>query len=318
MKLSPLLNAKRGNYKSKLTYYIPLTNSDFIFFQAKEELHDLISRLRPREQHSRRIAKTVRNFFKPSILKPFFIIHLFNVLQTFCGLGILTYYTVDILSKTRKAGTEILDDYSTTVLLSAVRVLAVLISSFLMLKAGRRTISIISGVLSSASALCLGIILSLNNMEYGSPMSPKLEANITLLSVIIYAGSMSFGFFALPSIMIGETQPSHVRGFACGYIYTMNDLLLGSVVKMYPWMSNNLQIHGIFLFFGISCVVCTIFVYLFLPETQGLTLQQIEDYFRQPNVMWVTRDKYANDEKGQKIDMHVNRIRHRNTKTLVI
>jgi hypothetical protein len=187
-----------------------------------------------------------------------------------------------------------------------------------MLKAGRRTIAMISGVLSSASALCLGIILSLNSMDYGSPISPKLEANITFASVLIYAGSMSFGFFALPAIMIGDTQPSHVRGFACGYIYTMNGLLLGSVVKMYPWMSSNLQIHGLFLFFGISCVICTIFVYLLLPETQGLTLQQIEDYFRQPNIMWVTRNKYANDEQGQKIDMDVNLVRHGDTKTLEI
>jgi SP family facilitated glucose transporter-like MFS transporter 8 len=145
-------------------------------------------------------------------------------------------------------------------------------------------------------------------MGTGSPISPKIEANITLASILIYAGSMSFGFFALPSLMIGETQPSHVRGFTCGYIYTMNDLLLGAVVKLYPWLSSSLQIHGLFMFFGISCVMCTIFVYLFLPETQGLTLQQIEDYFRQPNIMWVTRNKYANDEESHKNDMSVNRV----------
>lgn len=284
------------------------TFSFFIPLQAKDELNDLISRLRSRDQYrhtslvSQRITQTLRHFFKIRILKPFFIIHSFNVLQAFCGLGILTYYTVDVLSKTRKVGTEILDDYSATVVISGVRVVTVLASSFLMLKIGRRTIAMVSGIFSSASALCLAIVLSLNNMESGSPISPQLEANITFTSILIYAGSMSFGFFALPSIMIGETQPSHVRGFACGYIYTMNDLLLGSVVKMYPWMLSNLQMHGLFLFFGISCVVCTTFVYLFLPETQGLTLQQIEDYFRQPNIMWVTRNKYANETQDQDVD----------------
>ena len=238
-------------------------------------------RLHPTEQScqtpllSRQIRQTVRDNVKPRILKPFLIIHLFNIIQIPCGLDILTYYTVDILSKTRNSETQ--DDYSYNVILSGIRVIIILISTVLMLRAGRRTLAMISGILSSLSALCLGIL--------------QLEANFTFALIIIYAGSMSFGFFALPSVMIGETQPSHIRGFACGYIYTMNDLLLAWFLKLYPWMSITLQIHGLFLLFGISCAVCTIFLYLFLPETQGLTLQQIEDYFLQPNIMWITRQK---------------------------
>ena len=177
-----------------------------------------------------------------------------------------------------------MDDYSTNVIISGIRVISVLISTVLMLRAGRRTLAMISGILSTLSALCLGIL--------------QLEANLTFALLIIYAGGMSFGFFALPVIMIGETQPSYFRGFACGYIYTMNDLLLGGFLKMYPWMLTTLQVHGLFLLFGISCAVCTIFLYFFLPETQGLTLQQIEDYFLQPNIMWITRHRYQNERKG--------------------
>jgi SP family facilitated glucose transporter-like MFS transporter 8 len=278
--------------------------------QAREEFHDLTARLRPRGRHRERsllsqqtLIQTAREFLKPRFLKPFFIIHSFNFLQPFCGLGIFTYYTVDILSRTKKVGSHLMDDYSSTVIVSGVRVAAVLISSLLMLRVGRRTLTMISGVFSSASALCLGTILCLYNVESDSLISAEFQVNITFALILLYAGSMSFGFFTLPTIMIGETQPSHVRGFVCGYIYTVNDLLLGGVVKMYPWMSNNLEIHGIFLFFGISCVICTLFVYLFLPETQGLTLQQIENYFQQRNVMWITRNKYSNERtENQEID----------------
>ena len=262
-----------------------------------------MARLHPKEQRCQtpllrqQIRQTIRDIFKPRILKAFFIIHLFNILQVPCGLNILTYYTIDILSKTRKDETQVMDDYYTTVLISAVRFIIILISSVFMLRVGRRILAIISGTLSSLSALCLGIILYLDTTKFGSLFTPQLEANVTFALIIIYAGSMSFGFFALPSVMIGETQPSHIRGFACGYIYTMNDLILGGFLKMYPWMSTTLQMDGLFLLFGISCVVCTIFVYFFLPETQGLTLQQIEDYFLQPNIMWITRHKYKNERK---------------------
>ncbi|XP_069696062.1 facilitated trehalose transporter Tret1-like isoform X2 [Periplaneta americana] len=278
--------------------------------QVKEELNDLITRLRPKEQYQKtsifkiQIMQTLRGVFVARIMKPFLIIHSYNILQAFCGLGILTYYTVDVISKTRESGYEILDDYSVTVLVSVVRVVTIFISSFLMLTVGRRTLSLISGTLSSAAALCLGIVLFLRHLDAGSPLLPITESKLTFSLILMYSGAMSFGFFALPSIMIGETQPSHVRGFACGYIYTINDLLLGAVVKLYPTMLATMQIHGLFLFFGVSCVVCTVFVYVFLPETQGLTLQQIEDYFRQPNVMWLTRNKYKKDEgKIEEIDV---------------
>jgi len=185
-----------------------------------------------------------------------------------------------------------MDDYYTTVLISGVRFFTVLISTVVMLRAGRRTLAMISGILSTLSALCLGIL--------------QLEANLTFALVITYVFGRSFGFFALPSTMTGERQPSHFRGFACGYIYTMNDLLLGGFLKLYPWMLTTLQIHGLFLLFGISCAVCTIFLYFFLPETQGLTLQQIEDYFLQPNIMWITRRRYQNERKeNEYVDVEV-------------
>jgi hypothetical protein len=107
--------------------------------------------------------------------------------------------------------------------------------------------------------------------------------------------------------MIGETEPSHFRGFASGYIYTMNDLILGGFLKMYPWMTTALEIHGLFLLFGISCDVRTIFVYFFSPETQGLTLQQSEDYFLLPNIMWITRHRYQNESREtDDVDLQIN------------
>ncbi|PSN45472.1 hypothetical protein C0J52_08666 [Blattella germanica] len=248
--------------------------------EVEEELTGLQNRLFPKDQEleedtvqRRDMKKVLRGYFVPHILKPFFIIHVFNIFQAFCGLGIFTFYTVNIISHTKTDGIEVLDDYITT-------------------------IALFSGVFSSISALSLGAILLMRITENGSPISPDLEVKIIFTLLLVYAGSMSFGFFALPSIMIGETQAAHVRGFACGYIYSINDLLLGAVVKIYPWIINNLQIHGLFIAFGVSCVMCTLYVTLFLPETQGLTLAEIEDYFRQDNVLWVTRHRCIKKQKA--------------------
>ncbi|KAJ9586663.1 hypothetical protein L9F63_019765 [Diploptera punctata] len=254
--------------------------------QVREELKQLSTRLQP-HQHTN-FKQNIKRCLQGHIMKPFLIIHTYNILQIFCGLGLFTYYTIDFVSKIRKSY-QILDDYLTTILISVIRLAVTIASSLLMVKFGRRTISMISSACSSMSALALSLLLYLQSSNSVTQMA---EAYASFILVMLYVGSVFFGLFMLPSLMIGETQAPHVRGLTCGYIYTMNDVVLGGIVKLYPWLSDNLKMEGLFLVFGISCVVCTVFVYLFLPETQGLTLQQIEDYFHQPNVLWTTRRCY--------------------------
>ncbi|KAG8244330.1 hypothetical protein J6590_026169 [Homalodisca vitripennis] len=51
-------------------------------------------------------------------------------------------------------------------------------------------------------------------------------------------------------------------------------------IKFYPIVEPIVGNTAAFVFFGISALVGTIFLALFLPETHGKTLQDIEDYFR--------------------------------------
>lgn len=176
--------------------------------------------------------------------------------------------------------------------MSFVRIVGNVTSALLMIRVGRRSIALISGVGATISALFLGVVLILQlmgNISYGSDW---LAFTLTVLFIWFH----SLGFYLLPVLMIGETQAPHIRGFVCGYIYTVNDLVLGGTLKFYHSLVRNLEIHGLFILFGTSCLICTVFVYFFLPETQGKTLEQIEDYFRQPNVMWVTRNRNTQAE----------------------
>ncbi|KAJ9590844.1 hypothetical protein L9F63_016124 [Diploptera punctata] len=260
--------------------------------QVQEEIADLISKLGIEEnthlsRTRRRVLVPSRIFLKSHILKPFLIMHFFNLIQVFCGLNIFTYYTVDILSKIRDK-TEILDDYLTTIIISGLRTLTVFITCFLIFWVGRRQLAIASGIGSFLSSFCLGMLLLARHQIYRT-ISSEVEAYAAITLVILFAVSMSCGYAILPLLMIGETQSSRVRGFACGYINAINELVLGGVIKVYPWLMSAIEIHGLFIMFAASCAVCTIFVYFFLPETQGKTLQDIEEYFKQPNIMWLTR-----------------------------
>ncbi|KAJ9580036.1 hypothetical protein L9F63_004329, partial [Diploptera punctata] len=267
---------------------------------ALQELSDLTRKIHLEENKShaneRNIQKPIQFLFKLFVLKPFFIMLFFNVIQAFCGLNLFTFYAVDMLSKTRRHGIQILDDYYTNILITSLRTITTFITCFVMFSVGRRKLAIASGICSFIPAFIVGFILISNNSDF---IPSNTEAYVIFISIITYSIGMSFGFFILPVIMIGETQTSKIRGFACGCIYAMNDLILGGVLKIYPWLMSNLQIHGMFLLFGVSCAVCTVFVFLFLPETQGLTLLEIEENFKQSNILWITRKKANGTNKQE-------------------
>lgn len=86
----------------------------------------------------------------------------------------------------------------------------------------------------------------------------------------------------------------------------MAHIFVFSVVKIYPYLTHLMDMHGAFILYGIISIFATIFFYFFLPETKGKTLQEIEDYF----------SGRISTLKTKKIDKHVNH--NNNTKAIVL
>ncbi|XP_069694758.1 uncharacterized protein [Periplaneta americana] len=233
----------------------------------------------------------IRQFLKPNILKPFLISHFFNTIQCICGLNLFTYYSIDILSKLRRNSSYGPDDVMANIIISVVRLVVSVLTAFLLIWIGRRPVGVVSGLGSFFFATALGILMTVQASEDRYPIPDAIEAWINFSVVLLFIVFISLGFFVLPAVMIGELQNSTMRNYVCGYIFTTNDLILGAVVKDYHSLLNNLGMNGLFFLFGSSCLVCTVFIILFLPETKDRTLFEIEDYFKQDNVLWLTREK---------------------------
>lgn len=59
-----------------------------------------------------------------------------------------------------------------------------------------------------------------------------------------------------------------------GYIYSF------IAVKFYPIIELEVGNIDVFLFFGVSAFFGSIFLAIFLPETHGKSLHEIEEYFK--------------------------------------
>ena len=216
---------------------------------------------------------------KPHILKPFFTIHMYNILQIVCGTNLFIFYAVDIISGMNVHGN--LDVNLINVLTSSVRVVFMAVSCLILVWVGRRALSISSGVGSGTAAVILGTLIYF-----------KVTHEWLLTSLILlYVAFNTYGYFVLPPSMIGEILPSKIRCIAGAYIFTLNDIVMFGATKAFPSISASIGAHGIFWTFGISSLVCALFLYLLLPETKGRSLVEIERYFLQSNIFWITRNK---------------------------
>jgi hypothetical protein len=84
----------------------------------------------------------------------------------------------------------------------------------------------------------------------------------------------------IPWTLIGELLPIRVRGVGSGIMVGVAYILMFGVVKSFPFALSVTGTEGIFFFFSFMSLAGVVFVYMFLPETLGKPLQEIEDYFK--------------------------------------
>lgn len=106
-----------------------------------------------------------------------------------------------------------------------------------------------------------------------------LHAIISAASVISYISFFVMGFGPVPNIFCSEIFPTSIRGLCitiCALTYWIGDL---TITYLIPVMLNSIGLSGVFTFFAFWCIISWIFVFLKVPETRGMPLEVISEFF---------------------------------------
>lgn len=212
------------------------------------------------------------------------------MLQIFSGTYIVIFYAVDIVQDVAGDG---MDSLVAAILTAVIRLVFSIVGCFLLYYMNKRTLCIMSGIGSTVTSLGLGIFTLARIGE--TPTS--VDVWFTAVCIIVYIASNTLGFMMLPGLMVGELLPAKIRGMCGGYIFMLFNIILFVFSKMYPLMKATIGIHGLFIIFGVSSLLGTIFMYLVLPETRNRSLIQIEQYFEKSNFLWMNRQVMITDSK---------------------
>lgn len=125
------------------------------------------------------------------------------------------------------------------------------------------------------------LIVSLVVLIIGSAVNlgSVVNASISTASVIVYFCCFVMGFGPIPNILCAEIFPTRVRGLCiaiCALTFWIGDII---VTYTLPVMLKSIGLSGVFGLYAVVCFISLVFVYLKVPETKGMPLEVITEFF---------------------------------------
>lgn len=208
-------------------------------------------------------------FIVPSNRRAIFIMGLLNAAQHFSSISVLLMNIHVILDA---AGSIYIQPRMAAILFSAVMVLAASVACLTIDKYGRKTLLITSSCLTGLCLLVLAIFFSLKNG--GSDTSSY--SWIPIVCVMLYALTFKLGLGMVPIVLTAELFPAKMKAFgmtiADGF-YVIASLLS---LQVYQRLTQYFGLQYPFYVFSCSCFIAAGFTYIFIPETKGKTLEEIQ------------------------------------------
>ncbi|PRQ47178.1 putative major facilitator, sugar transporter, major facilitator superfamily [Rosa chinensis] len=220
-----------------------------------------------------------RELLEPGVKRALVVGIGLQVLEQIAGINGVLYYTPQIYERT---GVTVLlsniglNSASASLFLSAITTFLMLpciaTSMWLMDIAGRRSLllSTLPILIVVLALLVFGSIVNLGTIW---------TATISTASVLVYLCCFVMGFGVIPNILCAEIFPTRVRGLCiaiCALTYWIGDII---ITYSFPVMLSSIGFAGVFGIYVVGCIISWIFVYLKVPETKGMPLEVISEFF---------------------------------------
>ncbi len=207
-------------------------------------------------------ARGWRGLVQPGVRRVLLIGIVLAVLQQWSGINILFNYAEEVYRAAGLGAGQILFDI---VITGAINLIFTVATMAFVDRIGRRPLMLLG---------CCGIAIShlLAGLAYriGWHGTPVLV--LTLCAIACYAMTLA----PLTWVLIAEIFPNRMR--SAGVSTAVAALWLSSFALTYsfPFINRSLGSAGAFFTYGSICAAGAVFVWLFVPETKGRTLEEIE------------------------------------------
>ncbi|KAL6606783.1 hypothetical protein ACP70R_042436 [Stipagrostis hirtigluma subsp. patula] len=185
----------------------------------------------------------------------------------------------------------------TTCAVGVTKLLSTLVATFLLDRAGRRPLLLSStaGMVVSLAALGTGLAVVGHRPDAKVPWAIAL----CITSILAYVSVYSVGLGPIVAVYTAEIFPLRVRalGFALGLVCNRS---IAAVVSMsFLSLSKAITIGNIFFLYAGMAALAWVFVFTYLPETRGRTLEEMGRQFGMTDAGTEAQDAAVKDEAAE-------------------
>lgn len=192
---------------------------------------------------------------------------LLSVFQQFVGINVVLYYAPEIF-KGMGLGTDA--SMIQTIIVGAINMLFTVLAIFTVDNYGRKKLMLIGSIVMAISMLGLGSALYMQN-----------SSMVSLLLMLLYIAAFAMSWGPITWVLLSEIFPNKIKGVMA--VAVAAQWLANLVVSWtFPMMNNNESLtqmfnHGFsYWIYGIMALLSAIFIWKFVPETKGKTLEEME------------------------------------------
>jgi MFS transporter, SP family, arabinose:H+ symporter len=224
------------------------------------------------EQAAAKEERRAKSAWTPGVKRAVVVVSLFFVFQQITGINVPLYYGPKLLGPifegsnkslvwTTIAGVEI------TGLMTIFNVAFTYFGFRYIDRIGRRKMSIggFGGMLGFALIAAAGL-----GFLDGTP-----KTVLTTVGLCGFISSFAVGVGGVGWTIQGETFPTEVRGQAASIGATVDWVANFALIEVFPTWESGIGLDWVLVSFGALCVMAIAFVYRYLPETKGLSVEEI-------------------------------------------
>ncbi|WP_131778853.1 sugar porter family MFS transporter [Legionella bozemanae] len=205
--------------------------------------------------------------FKSPLLPVLMLGTMLFCLQQLSGINVIIYFAPEIFKNLGM--NSITGQILATIGIGVVNLLVTVIAILSVDKVGRRNLLLygFSGMLFSLLALCVFSLYQVVWLPF-----------LSVACLILYIFSFAVSVGPIPHIAMAEIFPLHVRGAGMGFSAMSNWTFNTVVIFSFPLLEKMMGIEYTFALYAVICLLGLMYTYFYMPETKGISLEQIENY----------------------------------------
>lgn len=170
------------------------------------------------------------------------------------------------------ADANFIDSNYVAIICAGVMFLASLVSILTVDKFGRKVLMNISNIFSIICLIVIGIFFHLKQNR----VDVQSLTFIPLVFIMIYIAFFNFGLGIVPQVVTSEIFPAKVKAMGITLANGVSQFFASVCIYFYQYLSENFGLHAVFYAFAVFCLCAFVASFIYVPETKGKTLEEIQ------------------------------------------